>query len=75
MSTLSPSIGCIKGWDNPEPDADATKALTQRCLALGLLIITCGLWGSNTVRLLQPLTIPDAQLAEGLDLLEQALLG
>ena len=64
----------VKGWDNPEPDADATKALTQRCLALGLLIITCGLWG-NTVRLLQPLTIPDAQLVEGLDLLEQALLG
>lgn len=62
----------VKGWDNPEPDADATKNLTQKCLSLGLLIITCGLWG-NTVRLLQPLTISDDHLNEGLNLLEQAL--
>ncbi|WP_346909018.1 4-aminobutyrate--2-oxoglutarate transaminase [uncultured Roseibium sp.] len=39
---------------------------------LGLIILSCGT-RANVVRLLTPLTIPDADLQEGLDLLEQAI--
>ncbi len=36
------------------------------------MLLSCGVNG-ETIRLLYPLTIPDAQLEEGLDLLEAAL--
>ncbi len=57
-----------------KPDAAATKALATKCLERGLLILTCGIY-SDTVRLLTPLTAPEAVLNEGLDILESALLG
>jgi len=55
-----------------QPDADAVKAVTSRAAELGLVLLSCGYWG-NTIRLLAPLTIPDDQLDEGLQLLEAAL--
>ncbi|HLF22176.1 MAG TPA: 4-aminobutyrate--2-oxoglutarate transaminase [Aestuariivirga sp.] len=57
-----------------EPDAAATKALAQKCLERGLLILTCGVYG-DTVRLLCPLTAARETVDEGLDILEKALLG
>lgn len=57
-----------------EPDPVATKTLTAKCLERGLLIISCGFY-ANTIRLLAPLTTPEAVLNEGLDILEAALLG
>jgi 4-aminobutyrate aminotransferase/(S)-3-amino-2-methylpropionate transaminase len=56
-----------------EPDAAAAKALSADCLERGLMILTCGVFG-ETVRLLFPLTIEPATLAEGLDILEAALV-
>jgi 4-aminobutyrate aminotransferase-like enzyme len=38
----------------------------------GLILLSCGT-AANVVRLLAPLTIPDAVLAEGLELLAAAL--
>ena len=38
----------------------------------GLILLSCGLY-SNVIRILAPLTIPEAQLDEGLQLLEQSL--
>ena len=57
-----------------KPDAAGAKALAAKCLERGLLILTCGVY-SDTVRLLTPLTAPEAVLNEGLDILESAILG
>jgi len=54
------------------PDAEATKRVTQAALGAGLVLLTCGIHG-NTIRILNPLTISDAVLDEGLDRLEAAL--
>lgn len=55
------------------PDAETTKKVVQAALGHGLVLLSCGVFG-NTVRLLCPLTISDALLGEGLDLLERALV-
>ncbi|MFG1349349.1 4-aminobutyrate--2-oxoglutarate transaminase [Xanthobacter autotrophicus] len=63
----------VKKRGTVEPDADAAKRVTQAALADGLILISCGVYG-NTIRLLNPLTIPDALLDEGLGKLERALV-
>lgn len=55
------------------PDAAATKRVTQAALDAGLILLSCGVHG-NTIRLLNPLTISDRLLEEGMDVLEQALV-
>ena len=62
----------VKERGTHEPDPEATKAVTAKALEHGLIILSCGYYG-NTVRLLAPLTIEDAHLEEGLDLLGAAL--
>jgi 4-aminobutyrate aminotransferase/(S)-3-amino-2-methylpropionate transaminase len=54
------------------PDAELTKALVQAAGRHGLVILSCGVY-SNVVRFLAPLTITDALLKEGFNLLELAL--
>jgi 4-aminobutyrate aminotransferase / (S)-3-amino-2-methylpropionate transaminase / 5-aminovalerate transaminase len=54
------------------PDAEATKRVTGKALEEGLILLSCGYYG-NTLRLLPPLTMPDGQLDEGLDMLHEAL--
>ena len=54
------------------PDAELTKALVQAAGRRGLILLSCGIY-SNVIRILAPLTIPEAQLEEGLGLLEQSL--
>jgi len=55
-----------------EPDPVAAKRTTARALERGLILLSCGVSG-ETVRLLYPLTIPDAQFEDGLNILEDAL--
>jgi len=55
------------------PDADATKRVIQAAIADGLILLSCGVYG-NTIRILNPLTISDALLTEGLDKLTAALV-
>jgi len=62
----------VKNRRADQPDADLTKALVQACAARGLVILSCGVYG-NVIRLLAPLTISEALLNEGLDILEAAL--
>ncbi|HEU0201653.1 MAG TPA: 4-aminobutyrate--2-oxoglutarate transaminase [Burkholderiaceae bacterium] len=57
-----------------EPDAEFTKAVQQRALAEGLLLLTCGVYG-NAIRFLYPLTIEDRVFDEGLAILTRALRG
>jgi 4-aminobutyrate aminotransferase / (S)-3-amino-2-methylpropionate transaminase / 5-aminovalerate transaminase len=54
------------------PDAELTSKLVQAAGRAGLIILACGIY-SNVIRFLAPLTIPDALLEEGFNLLEQAL--
>jgi 4-aminobutyrate aminotransferase/(S)-3-amino-2-methylpropionate transaminase len=56
-----------------EPDAEAAKAVVKRAYESGLIVLSCGVY-ANGIRILVPLTVPDAVLGEGLDLLERALL-
>lgn len=63
----------VKSRGSQEPDADATKRVTQAALAEGLILLSCGVY-ANTIRLLMPLTISDEILAEGMAKLERALV-
>src|SRR6186713_4228 len=62
----------VKNRRADAPDAELTKALVQAAGRRGLILLSCGVY-SNVIRILAPLTIPEAQLEEGLGLLEQAL--
>lgn len=55
------------------PATEATKRIEARCFERGLLLILAGAH-SNIIRLLIPLTVSEADLARGLDILEQAVL-
>jgi 4-aminobutyrate aminotransferase/(S)-3-amino-2-methylpropionate transaminase len=63
----------VKERGGHNPDADKVKQLTAKALEHGLILLSCGIYG-NTIRLLAPLTIPDDQLEEGLDILEKSLV-
>jgi len=52
--------------------ADKTVALVQDIARNGVLSIRCGLY-SNGLRFLFPLVISEAQLHEGLDVVEEAI--
>jgi 4-aminobutyrate aminotransferase len=54
-------------------DAAVTDAIQARCLAHGVIVLTCGP-ANNVLRLIPPLTITDAELDHGLDVLEAAIL-
>ncbi len=56
-----------------EPNPEAVAALTAKALEHGLILLACGYWG-NSVRILAPLTIEEAQLEEGLDIIELSLI-
>ena len=54
------------------PDPETTKLLTDRALKLGLIVLSCGVYG-NVIRILVPLTASDAVIDEGMNILEQAM--
>lgn len=54
------------------PDAQRVSAILQSAQAQGLLLLSCGLYG-NAIRFLYPLTIPQAQFAQALDIIAQAI--
>jgi len=63
----------VTGRGAYEPDAAATKRVTAAALDEGLILLSCGVH-ANAIRILSPLTISDALLEEGLDMLERALV-
>jgi 4-aminobutyrate aminotransferase/(S)-3-amino-2-methylpropionate transaminase len=54
------------------PDGVATKAIVDKCLAKGLIVITSGTYG-NCIRILSPLFIEAALLEKGLAILEETI--
>ncbi len=70
-------IGAMIGIDvvtvDGKPDAATTKRILADAASQGLIVLSCGAF-SNTIRILVPLTISDAMLDEGLDILERTLV-
>jgi len=64
----------VKDAKTKEPDADLTASILAHAEQRGLILLSCGT-SANVVRLLAPLTIPDAVLEEGLTLLSAAVRG
>jgi 4-aminobutyrate aminotransferase/(S)-3-amino-2-methylpropionate transaminase len=54
------------------PATDLTKQVARYALEHGLLLVTSGTY-SNVIRLLVPLVATDAQMREGLDVIESAI--
>jgi len=57
-----------------EPDAVLAGAVAKAAIAHGVIVLTCGTYG-NVIRFLPPLSIGDALLNEGLDVVAAALAG
>src|ERR1700687_4891394 len=84
LQSKSPAIGEVRGLGSmiamelvknrraDQPDADLTRALVQAAAERGLVMLSCGVYG-NVIRLLAPLTISEALLNEGLDVLEASM--
>lgn len=75
----SRGLGCMRAIElvvdrkTKEPVSEAAaKKLLEACSSKGLLILKAGVH-NNVIRTLVPLTIPEPDLAKGLDILEQAL--
>ncbi|OIQ93675.1 4-aminobutyrate aminotransferase PuuE [mine drainage metagenome] len=66
------AIELVSDRASKEPAAELTKALVNKAAENGLILLSCGVYG-NVVRFLPPLTISDAVLNEGLDIIEKAL--
>jgi 4-aminobutyrate aminotransferase/(S)-3-amino-2-methylpropionate transaminase len=85
MAAAHPVIGEVRGRGamlalelvapgTTEPAPAATTAVAGACHRAGLLVLTTGTHG-NVLRFLPPLVIGEELLAEGLDILEEALSG
>jgi 4-aminobutyrate aminotransferase/(S)-3-amino-2-methylpropionate transaminase len=65
-------LGPMLALELTEPTPDLAKAITTAARERGLVLLSCGIYG-NVIRMLVPLTIDDALLERGLDLLEESL--
>jgi 4-aminobutyrate aminotransferase/(S)-3-amino-2-methylpropionate transaminase len=65
-------LGPMLAIELPEKTPDRASRVTAAARERGLVLLSCGLYG-NVIRILVPLTIDDALLERGLDLLEESL--
>jgi len=65
------AVELFKNGDLHQPDVELTKRVCAEALKRGLVLLSCGTY-ANVIRILVPLTVPDAQLEEGLAILGQA---
>ncbi len=65
------ALELVKDPISKAPAAEETKKITQYCYEHGLITITAGSYG-NVIRVLVPLVVTDAQLDEGMDVIEAA---
>jgi 4-aminobutyrate aminotransferase/(S)-3-amino-2-methylpropionate transaminase len=84
IATRVPAIGDVRGLgamvaielfrdgDLRQPDADLTSRVIAEAARRGLILLSCGTNG-NVIRILVPLTAPDAQIDEGLQILSESL--
>lgn len=62
----------VKDPKTKEPDAPLTASILAHAEKRGLILLSCGV-SANVVRLLSPLTIQDAVLEEGLNILAESV--
>lgn len=62
----------VRDRKSREPDAALTGRLVNLAAERGLLLLSCGTRG-NVIRFLMPLTTPEEQIHEGMDILERCL--
>ena len=65
-------IGPMLAFEFAERTPDRAAAVVAAAFENGLLLLACGIYG-NVIRLLPPLTISDADLEQGMAILEKAL--
>jgi 4-aminobutyrate aminotransferase/(S)-3-amino-2-methylpropionate transaminase len=65
-------IELVKDRPTRAPAKEEMAAVTKACYERGLVTVTAGTFG-NVLRTLMPLVITDAELEEGLDVVEAAL--
>jgi 4-aminobutyrate aminotransferase len=65
-------LGPMLAIELPGQTPELAKAVTTAARRRGLILLSCGLYGS-VIRILVPLAIDDALLERGLDLLEESL--
>ncbi|HEX4103721.1 MAG TPA: 4-aminobutyrate--2-oxoglutarate transaminase [Pseudonocardiaceae bacterium] len=84
LADQCPAVGQVRGRGamlaleliNPTtkaPDPALTTRIAHACHNAGVVVLTCGSY-ANVIRLLPPLVIPHDLLAEGLDVLTDAVL-
>jgi len=66
------AIELVQSPEQREPAADEANQIVQYCYEHGLIVLSAGSY-SNVIRVLVPLVATDAQMDEGLDVLEAAL--
>jgi 4-aminobutyrate aminotransferase / (S)-3-amino-2-methylpropionate transaminase / 5-aminovalerate transaminase len=67
------AVELVQSRQTKEPGAALASATTAAARELGLVLLSCGLYG-NVIRILVPLVISDEDLEQGLDLLERAFV-
>jgi 4-aminobutyrate aminotransferase len=78
LAARTAAVGDVRGLgpmlavELTEPTPELAKAVTSAARDRGLVLLSCGIYG-NVIRILVPLTIDDALLERGLDLLEESL--
>ncbi len=63
------AIELVKNGDATKPDAKRTSFIVQQAHKQGLILLSCGI-RANVIRFLPPLTISDAIIDEGLEILQ-----
>ena len=66
------AVEFVTDFDTATPDAALTKSVIANALKRGLILLSCGMHG-NAVRIMVPITAPDAIIEEGMAIFEAAL--
>jgi 4-aminobutyrate aminotransferase len=66
------ALELVQSRETKEPAAALASGTTAAARELGLVLLSCGLYG-NVIRILVPLVISDEDLAHGVEILEEAL--
>jgi 4-aminobutyrate aminotransferase len=66
-------LGPMLALELTEQSPELASSVTATAREKGLVLLSCGLYG-NVIRILVPLVISDADLAQGLELLEESIV-
>jgi 4-aminobutyrate aminotransferase len=67
------ALELVEDADTKHPAAELTRRTTELARERGLVLLSCGLY-SNVLRVLVPILADDADVEEGLEILEESLL-